>query len=194
MARRVVLAAATALAALFILHQPVLQAAGDFLVVADPPVVADAVIAISGDGEERVGAAAELMAAGYGRFLILSGGPGRGSGSAAAMGRWARRDGVAEDRLLFDDRATSTVQNAEGSAVLMRAHGLRTALLVTSPYHMRRAIVIFRDRFAPLGLTVRAAPVRDSFFQIKDWWKLRQSRRIVIREYFELAAFLFGLY
>lgn len=175
-------------------HQPLLQAVGNFLIASDPPVASDAIIAISGDGEERVRTAAALLKAGYGRFLILSGGPGRGSGSAAAMARWARGHGVGEDRLLLDDQATSTVGNAEGSAALMRGHGLRTALLVTSPYHMRRAIVIFRDRFRPLGLTARASPVRDSFFQMDGWWKLPPSRDLVIREYLELAAFLLGLY
>ena len=188
------MAGALTLAALIVAHGPLLQAAGDFLVASDAAVPSDAIIAISGDGEERVRTAAALLAGGYGRYLILSGGPGRGSGSAATLARWARRYGVAEERLLLDDRATTTVGNAEGSAALMRAHGLRTALLVTSPYHMRRAIVIFRDRFIPQGLTVRASPVRDSFFQMQGWWRRPPAREIVIREYLELAAFLLGVY
>ncbi len=196
MTRRILLlgalASTLAVAALGLFHQAVLQAVGDFLVVSDPPVRSDAIIAISGDGEERVRMAAALLAEGYGRFLILSGGPGGGSGSAARLARWARHYGVAADRLLLDAAATTTVQNAGGSAALMDREGLRSALLVTSPYHMRRAIVIFRARFGPQGLTVHAAPVRDSFFQMQGWWKGAPSRRIVIREYMDLAAFLLG--
>lgn len=132
---------------LFILlsvHEAVLQAAGDFLAVEDPLHRADAIIAISGDGQERVRAASELLRRGLGRWLILSGGPGGGSGSARQLLDYAYEVGVPDDRILVDDGATSTTGNARGSADLMRRKGLRSAILVTSPYHMRRSAVIFR--------------------------------------------------
>jgi uncharacterized SAM-binding protein YcdF (DUF218 family) len=169
-----------------------LQAAGDFLAVEDPIVQVDAVIAISGDGRERVRRASALVEQGVAGWLILSGGPSGLPGAADEMVRFAQGFGIADDRLLIDARATSTVENAVGSARLMRARGLRTAVLVTSPYHMRRAVIIFRRVFRSQGLSVRASPVRDSFFEVQRWWTRGRDRELVIREYAKLFAFLIG--
>ena len=100
---------------------------------------------------------------------------------------------MARDQILMDDLGVSTVENARGSAQVMRAQGLRSAILVTSPYHMRRAAVIFRAFFRPAGLTVQAHPVQDSFFRPEGWWRHRSDRQLVIREYAKLVAFLVGI-
>jgi len=175
-------------------RRPLLQAVGDFLVVEDPLARADAVIAVSGDGEERVRTASELLLRGYAGLLILSGGPRGGTGSADQLVRYAQRSGVPDHLILRDDGATSTLENARGTARLMRAHGLSTGILVTSPYHVRRSIIIFRSVFSPQRLTVRAYPARDSFFEVREWWTRRQDRELVEREYLKLAAFLIGIH
>jgi uncharacterized SAM-binding protein YcdF (DUF218 family) len=172
--------------------QQVLQAIGDFLVVQDALVPADVVIAISGDAE-RVRTASDLLNHGYGRWLLLSGGPLGRYGSVARMASDARDHGVSEARMLLDAHAISTTGNAEGSARLMQARGLHSAILVTSPYHMRRAIIIFRSVFQPRGLSVRAFPVQDSFFKVRGWWWRRMERQLVLREYGKLLALLAGI-
>ncbi len=100
-----------------------LQAVGDFLAVEDPLERADAVIAISGDGQERVGEAIALLRRGYGHWLILSGAPGEGSGSARELARYAARFEMDRERILMNDRGVGTVENARGSAQVMRASG-----------------------------------------------------------------------
>jgi uncharacterized SAM-binding protein YcdF (DUF218 family) len=171
-----------------------LQAAGTFLAVEDPLAPADVIIAISGDGPERVGTAVALLRAGYAPRLLLSGGPGERSGSARELVRYAAGFSVGAERIIVDAAALSTVDNARGSAAAMRARGLRTAILVTSPYHMRRSAVIFRRYFGPMGLSVRAYPVQQSFFQTSGWWRRPQDRHLVIREYIKLLAFLAGIH
>ncbi len=101
----------------------VLQAAGDFLTVSDPLRRVDAIITVSGNNPERVRTASGLMRDGYGQWLIVSGAP-RPASEMAAM---ARAAGVPAARILIDPSATSTWQNARGSARVMRASGLRTA-------------------------------------------------------------------
>ncbi len=93
-----------------------LQAVGNFLAAEDPLERADAVIAISGDGQERVGEAIALLRRGYGHWLILSGAPGEGSGSARELARHAAQFGMDRERILMDDHGVSTVENARGSA------------------------------------------------------------------------------
>ena len=194
--RRVVLSllVLVLLGALVLASRTILQAVGDFLTVSDHLTPADAVIAISGDGEERVRTAVGLLTRGYGRWLILSGAPAGEPGSAAELAEYARKYHAPEGALLLDDRAVSTFGNAVGSARVMRARGLRSAILVTSPYHMRRAIVEFRSIFGSQGLTVRAFPAQDSFFHPDGWWTRRKDRELVIREYLKLAAFLAGIH
>jgi uncharacterized SAM-binding protein YcdF (DUF218 family) len=182
------------LLALVLAYEPVLQALGGFLAVSDALQPADAIIAISGDGPERVRTAGLLLKQGYGRWLILSGAPAGWPGSAAELARYARRVSVPEDRVLLDETAMSTFDNAVGSARVMRSRGLASAILVTSPYHMRRAIVEFRTAFRTQGLTVRAFAARDSFFEVERWWTRGRDRGLVVREYVKLLAFLVGLH
>lgn len=187
-------ASAGAVVIALLAHQALLQAVGDFLAPEDPLAPADAVIAISGDGRERVRTAAEIFHQGYVTWVVLSGGPAhRGSGSAQEMARYAQEFGTPAERILLDERATTTVANAQGSAQVMEERGLRRAILVTSPYHMRRAIIIFRAAFAPRGLSVQAYPARDSFLDLEAWWKRPQTRQFVLREYAKLVAFLIGI-
>ena len=89
---------------------------------------------------------------------------------------------------LMDDRAESTYENAAGAARVMRANGLRTAIVVTSPYHTRRAGLIFSRVFRAEGLAVRTRSAADSFFDVYRWWTRHRDRQLVTREYLKLLA------
>ncbi|MDR7418905.1 MAG: YdcF family protein [Armatimonadota bacterium] len=192
MVRWLALAAAVLLAAGGVFRDAALQAVGDFLVVNDPLEQADAVIAISGNGPERLTTAVALLRDGFARVLIISGGPyvlgRRPRNSAEVMRDEVLAAGVPAAQVLMDDRATSTYDNAVGAAALMRTHGLRTAFLVTSPYHTRRAAVIFRRVFHADGLRVRVRASEESFFDVRRWWERPRDRRLVYREYLKLLA------
>jgi len=176
-------------------REPLLQAVGNFLVVSDPLVPSDAAIAISGNGPERVWTGMKLIRDGYAHYLIVSGGgPYKGGrNSGLIMRDQAIAAGMPEDRLLVDDRAESTVGNAEGAARLMKARSLRSGILLTSPYHTRRAGLIFSRIFRREGLHVRVLAVDDGHFRVQGWWTRRIQRSLVLREYVKLAAFLGGV-
>lgn len=180
---------ATLVGASVIAAGPTLQAAGAFLAPQDPLAPADAVIAISGNNLERVRTAARLVHEDYARWLILSGGPR----PIVEMRQLAREFGVPEEQILTDTSATTTLENAYGSAQVMTSHRLRSAILVTSPYHMRRAIILFRDVFDRQGMAVRAYPAEDSIFRADGWWRRPRDREFVIREYAKLLGVLVGI-
>jgi len=174
-------------------REPLLQAAGDALVVSDPLRVVDAVIVIGGDGIERIATSRRLLQDGYGQWLVISGGPyGRGLNSAVTMRRQALTSGVPPARILVDDTSESTTDNAEMTARLMTSHGLRSGVVLTSPYHTRRVGVIFSRVYRRMGLMVRVLAVDDGHFRIERWWTRPDDRRLVVREYLKLAAFLGG--
>ncbi|HOV05008.1 MAG TPA: YdcF family protein [Kaistiaceae bacterium] len=91
--------------------------------------------------------------------LIFSGGSIRLVGSGVAEAEMARRffaeAGLAEDRVAYDDRSRNTAENATlAKAIAAPAPGERW-LLVTSAFHMPRAIGCFRKA----GFAVEAWPV-----------------------------------
>ena len=181
-------------AAAWIGREPILQAVGDFLVISDPLQKADAVIAIGGNGPERVATAMKLLRDGYGEWLIVSGGPyARGLNSGHIMRDQALAAGMPAARLLVDDQAESTTDNARGSARLMEGRRLASAVLLTSPYHTRRAGMIFGREFRQRRLSVRVIAVDDGHFRVEQWWTREFERRLVVREYGKLVLFLGGI-
>lgn len=96
-------------------------------------------------------------------------------------------------RILVDDRAESTLDNARGAAHLMAAHGLHSGVVLTSPYHTRRAAVVFSRVFGRQGLRLRMLAVDDGHFRVARWWTRPFERGLVLREYGKLMAFLGGI-
>jgi uncharacterized SAM-binding protein YcdF (DUF218 family) len=104
--------------------------------------------------------AAVLLAAAYPRAkIVFSGGDAslvRGEGAEAPFAVRLLHDlGVAPARLIAEDRSRNTVENAEFSKELAAPKPGEHWLLVTSAYHMPRAIGVFRRA----GFDVAAFPV-----------------------------------
>jgi len=103
--------------------------------------------------------AADLYRRGLARQIILSGGQtGPGPPEAVALAGVLAADGVPAAAITLEAQARDTVENIAASRVLMRAHGWRTAILVTEPHHIRRALLIARDA----GLAVVPSPATTS--------------------------------
>jgi uncharacterized SAM-binding protein YcdF (DUF218 family) len=62
--------------------------------------------------------------------------------------------GVSAGQIVVEDRSSRTTENAAEVAALLRALGASSMLLVTSPFHMRRAKLCFEKQ----GLDVACAP------------------------------------
>ena len=116
--------------------------------------------------------------------VVLSGGqgPGEAISEAACMRRELTARGVEEDRLLLEDRSTSTAENFAFSKELLEAHGIDTdtavIAVVTSDFHCFRAHLIARRA----GLTVIDVPAEV------DWLLLNAN--YYIREFFALGKTL----
>jgi uncharacterized SAM-binding protein YcdF (DUF218 family) len=62
--------------------------------------------------------------------------------------------GVPRDALIIEDQSRNTVENAARSKPVWDAHGFRSGLLVTSAFHMPRALAVFRRA----GVDVEPSP------------------------------------
>src|SRR5436189_2939861 len=135
----------------------VLVGIGHFLDVADPLTKADVIVAISGDTGARAETAIALWKQGYAPLLIFSGGSSdpESVASAELMKRTAVAAGVPANAVAVEGASATTEENAQRVAELMKTAGLRSAILVTSPYHQRRAALLFEREFDRAGLSFR---------------------------------------
>ena len=65
--------------------------------------------------------------------------------------------GVPENKILTEDKARNTQENARYVAALCAKHNFSSVYLVTSAFHMPRSVTHFRKAFVPHGM--RLAPV-----------------------------------
>ena len=76
--------------------------------------------------------------------LILTGGPTHnGFVEAQVMARTAEAQGIPASAIFVEPEAKDTIHNACYAARIMKAHGWRSAEVVTSAYHLPRAGLIF---------------------------------------------------
>ncbi len=159
-----------------------------FLAKADRLAVADAALVFSGDPYyERTLEAARLYRAGYARYLVLSGRGGPGD-SAQSMAEVALQDGVPPSALLMEVNATSTYENVLFVRGLIARHGVHRLILVTSPYHQRRAYLVARHLLP--GIALINHPVRSPYWHPHGWWRDPALRGVVLDEYLKLAGYL----
>jgi len=163
---------------------------GHVLDVRDPLDHADTIVAISGDNGPRVATAVALWRAGYADRILFSGASidPESASSAELMKRQALRLGVPADRILVETTSTSTEENAANVAEIMNAKGLRSAILVTSPYHQRRASMLFSRAFRRHGLTFRNHPADDPEWDPDFWWTREPARTLTVIELAKLAV------
>lgn len=128
--------------------------------VAPPETVsAQAPIVVLGNGlnpdgsvhpnlKNRLAAAAQLAKQRPDAPIVVSGGPLVGGYvEAHAMRDWLAEQGVAEERILVEDRSFSTVSNARFTRALLPE--ATEVIVVTSRDHVHRAVVDFTLAFGP---------------------------------------------
>lgn len=141
----------------------------------DGCTAADAVVAVSGgDTTARAAEAIRLYQKGWGKYLVFSGAAAdkTGPSNAAVMKQQAIDAGVDANAILTEETSETTNENAAETVSLFKRYSIRSAILVTSAYHQRRALLEF-DRRA-LGVDVRPHPV-PADKQWNGWWWLSPS-------------------
>ncbi|MFZ1086315.1 MAG: YdcF family protein [Terracidiphilus sp.] len=94
---------------------------------------------------------------GIARRLIMTGGAAHNQFvEARVMARTAEAQGIPAAAILIEPEARDTLQNACYSARIMKAHGWRSAEVVSRASHLPRAAIIFGE--LPLEWRMHAAP------------------------------------
>lgn len=92
----------------------------------------------------RLRAGLNLYRSGYATHFIVSGGQGADEtiSEASSMRRFLILNGIPPEFILMDRHSTDTWENLRNSKDVMENHNLRTAIVVTSDYHLPRAIAV----------------------------------------------------
>lgn len=113
---------------------------------------------------ERVLATRALLLSGRAKVAVLSGGALGGplKTEAENLAEVLKSLGVPEEQLVIEMKANNTRENAVLTKPVLEALGARQVVIVTSAFHMRRAVGCFRA----VGLEVDTLPVD---------WRLREA-------------------
>jgi len=141
-----------------------------FLCVDSGNVTADVIIVPGGGSRERPLRAAELFKQHAAPRIILT-----GAGDDEINRQLLIKAGVPATAIQVENKSTTTRENAEFTIKLLRAEKVRTAILVTSWYHSRRALKTF-EHYAP-ELAFYSRPSYYAFAR-EDWKKLGINRRM----------------
>ncbi len=189
--------AALVVAYVLIFQTPLVWLLADPLKIVEPPRAADAIVVFAGGvGEsgtagggyqERVKHAVDLYRAGYAPRMVFSSGFVFAFQEAEVMRGLAIANGVPADAIFLETQAKNTRDNVVLSHAILAAHGWQRVLLVSSPYHMRRAMLTWR-RLAP-GTEAVASPVTESQFYAHERGASLAQIRGLAQEYSAIVLY-----
>lgn len=157
---------------------------GFYLSPQSPLSRSDAIVAISGgETDARALEAIKLYQEGWAPNIIFSGAAldPNGPSNARAMEHLALQKGVPASAISLDETALNTDQNAAGVAKIIQTNQYHKIILVTSPYHQRRASTTFRDVIGP-GVVILNHSTTDKNWRRSKWWASDYSRTLTYAE------------
>lgn len=177
-----------------------LLTAGHWLQTSDSPVQANALVVLGGNFS-RPAYAAELYKLGMAQKVYVSRVYRKKSERVLDQNlidypreeevykAVLRKKGVSANAIeYYGNELLSTSQEAETLAAQLGA-GPGTLLVVTSPYHVLRARMVFKDAFPAWDVRVVSTPL-ESF--PAAWWTDQESARQVLMELPKIAFYLLG--
>lgn len=157
---------------------------GYYLSPQDNLAKADAIVAISGgETEARTAEAVKLYQDGWGANIIFSGAAAdpTSPSNAQAMAAAAMKAGVPVAAISLDETARDTRENASDVSGIIHRKNLHSIILVTSPYHQRRANIAFR-RVLGSQFTILNHSSYDAQWRRSHWWATPTSRSLTFAE------------
>jgi uncharacterized SAM-binding protein YcdF (DUF218 family) len=143
-------------------------------------VSADVIIVLGGGSHERPERAAELFRQRAAPRILIS-----GAGDDEINRQILLQSGVPAAAIEIESKSQTTRENAEFAVKILRSEKIRSAILVTSWYHSRRALKTF-GHYAP-EIKFYSRPSYFAFAR-DDWKKLGINKRMRL-EFLKLPGY-----
>ncbi|MEW5771876.1 MAG: YdcF family protein [Pseudomonadota bacterium] len=160
----------------------------------DAPARADLIVALGGDGGNRVREVLRLYATNHAPRILLTGIESGDPLTRPAYLEWRAKflatQGVPASALLFDTRSGNTWEEAGNTLALMQQHGWHRVLVVSDPPHLRRLSWVWGEVFAHSGLEFRLVPSPMPGWEAGAWWRNEKSAQFVLMELIKLTYYL----
>jgi uncharacterized SAM-binding protein YcdF (DUF218 family) len=134
---------------------------------------------------ERINHAIYLYETGYVDRIIFTGGLGHTAlvTEAEASAIYARSRGIPEEAIFLETTSTTTRENLRNARLIAAENGLKTFLIVSTPFHMKRALSIADD----LSMEAYSSPTRTT-----RWISAYTKSRAFAQEVVSYIIYLFG--
>ncbi|MEW6067779.1 MAG: YdcF family protein [Nitrospirota bacterium] len=193
---KIIIAVAVIIFLLYISHGFILEKAGRHLYYKDEMKPADVIVILGGEETERVIYGVKLFKEGWARKdrIILAGGPVVWRHTwASLMKGHAVSLGVPKNAIILEDKSRNAEEGAIFTKKILDKYKYKSCVIVTSPYHSRRAAKTFKKVMGD-EINVISAPCNKSWFSFDEWWKRRRDRAMVLNEYSKLIwLWIFGI-
>ena len=168
---------------------------GNALVVSQPVAAPDAIVSLGSHEWERLPVAARLARANPHAVVLLTQpvwATDKNCHRCQERVNWLVRAGVAPTRIfVLASRVRNTRDEAAAAFSYAATRGVRSMMIVTSPYHGRRALAVFRSTFSgsPVRIGIEVATA-ESQARPSSWWMHSYDRWYVAYESAALLMYL----
>ncbi len=142
---------------------------------------ADGIVVLTG-GTSRVSDALELLAAGRGKRLLITG-VNPGTTTAIIAHEAPHYSHLLSCCVDLDYSALNTLGNAVETRRWTLDRGFQSLIIVTSAYHMPRALAEISHQLP--AVTLVPFPVVSDRLRVEPWWSNGATTRLVLSEYFK---------
>ena len=112
---------------------------------------------------ERIHHGIWLYENGYVDCLIMTGGVGNGNETSDAYvaKQYAISKGIPEEAIFIEEKSTITEENLKNAKAIMAENSLDTAIIVSDPLHMKRAMTMAKD----YGISAYSSPTPTTMYK-----------------------------
>lgn len=145
---------------------------------------AEGIVVLTG-GRDRIHGAVELLKAGRGQRLLITG------VHHLTRAETLRRQSEGDEPLFaccvdLGFQAASTVGNAQETAAWATARRFRSLIVVTSAYHMPRSLAEFTE--AMPGIVLIPYPIRHAELDLARWYLSTDTAKLLMLEYLKYTV------
>lgn len=112
---------------------------------------------------ERLNHSIQLYQMKFADKIIVTGGVSNGAekSDASVAKEYLIQKGISKENILTEDNSTITQKNLEYSKKIMEESGMKTAIIVSDPLHMKRAMILAEDA----GIEAYSSPTETTMYR-----------------------------